>query len=207
MREVSEYAEVFMSLLAVSTPLAMCPVFLALTAGFEPQRVARNARQAALTFFIVGLVSVYVGEALFKIFSIGIPSFRVAGGVLVFLTALGMVREGAPEPSASGESSAAKKDVGVVPMGIPLLAGPGTISVILIQSHEFESHMDNLILAGMILLVALVCWFCLVSAGPISGKLGRQGLDVTTRVFGLILAALAVEFIATGLVVLFPQWG
>jgi multiple antibiotic resistance protein len=200
MREASEYAEVLVSLIAVSTPFAVAPCFLALTANFDHKRRLRNATMAAFTIIVTCELAIYVGESLFHMFSIGIPSFQVAGGLLIFLTGLGMVRRGFEET----HQTASDKDVGVVPLGIPLLCGPGLISTVMIQSHEFESAADNLALSACVLILAAVAWCCLVGAEKISALLGHTGLDVLTRVFGLILAALAVEFVAAGIRGLFP---
>jgi MarC family membrane protein len=201
MRELSEYLEVLVSLIAISVPFAVTPVFLSLTSNFDPKRRRQNANSAALTVFITGVVAIYVGERLFHLFSIGIPSFEVAGGLLILLTGLAMVRDG--PGTTKGEAS--DHDVGVVPIGIPLLCGPGLISTILIQSHEFESQIDNLILSGCVLILAFVAWLCLVGADRISRFLGETGIDILTRIFGLILSALAVEFIVAGLAGLFPK--
>lgn len=201
MRPASEYLEVLISLLAVANPLAIAPVFLAMTGHFDTSRRIRNATMAALTITVTGILAIYVGEALFKAFSIGIPSFRVAGGLCILLTAIQMVRQGVKPPEGQ---EAVETDVGIVPIGIPLICGPGTISAVIIQSHEFESAVDNMILAWCVVGLALVSWVSLAGAQFVSRLLGDTGMDVMTRIFGLILAALAFEFISSGLLELFP---
>ncbi len=200
MRELSEYLEVFISFLAVSTPFAAAPVFLGLTANFDKKRRAQNANLAALTIFITGIVVIFCGEALFHAFSISIPSFRVGGGLLVLFTGVSMVREGAGD----SKIEAASNDVGVVPIAIPLMCGPGLISTIMIQATEAESSTDNLALCACVAVLAIAGWCCLMGAEKLSAKLGVMGLDILTRISGLILTALAVEFIAAGMGTLFP---
>lgn len=202
MREAAEYAEVLVSLLAVSTPFAVAPVFLSLTAAYDASRRARSARLAALTVFVTLLVAIFAGEPLFRAFSISVPSFRVGGGLLILLTGMEMVRKGLADPDP--ESTDALKEVGAVPVGIPLLAGPGTIATMTIQSQEHNSLADNQILVLLALILSLVIWLCLRLAEPLAARLGRNGMDILTRVFGLILCALAVEFIVSGLLVLLP---
>lgn len=202
MRELSEYLEVVISFTSVSAPFAIAPLFLSLSSQFDAPRRRRNATMAALTIFVTGVLVVYLGEAIFNAFSIGIPSFRVAGGLLVLLTALNMVKDGYTPPGEAPQGDTG--DIGVVPIGIPLLCGPGLIATIMVQSHEHESQADNLILCGCVAILALIAWLCLVGAETLSSTLGDKGLDILTRLSGLILSALAIEFIASGSAVLFP---
>jgi len=202
MREAAEYAEVFVSLLAVSTPFAVAPVFLSLTAAYDSARRARSARLAAFTVFVTLVVAIFAGEPLFRAFSISVPSFRVGGGLLILLTGMEMVRKGLADPNPDTTDS--PKEVGAVPVGIPLLAGPGTIATMTIQSQEHSSWADNQMLVLLALSLSLVIWICLRLAQPLAARLGRNGMDILTRVFGLILSALAVEFIVSGLLALLP---
>lgn len=201
MRSPAEYLEVLITLLAVSNAVGMIPVYLALTRGMDAVHKRRTVLLATVTTLATLVVAALAGEALFRIFSIGIPSFRVGGGLLILLTGLDMVR---PKPPSEVAPVQADPIVGVVPLGIPGLAGPGTITAVMIQAQEHQSRLDDLVLAGLIGAVALWVWCCFSAADPIQRRLGPGGIEIMSRVLGLVLVAMAVEFIATGLGALFP---
>lgn len=201
MRSLNEYLEVLVTLLAVSNAIGMIPVFLTVTRGMSPQAKRQTIVNASATTLATLLVAALAGEAIFHFFSIGIPSFRVGGGLLILMTGLDMVR---PKPGSPATEEAADPVVGVVPLGIPGLAGPGTITAVMIQAQEHQSLVDDLALGGLVGAVTLWVWCCFAAADPIQRRLGDRGIDVMSRVLGLILVAMAVEFIATGLQALFP---
>lgn len=201
MRSPAEYLEVLITLLAVSNAVGMIPVYLALSRGMDASHKRRTVLLATVTTLATLLVAALAGEAIFRFFSIGIPSFRVGGGLLILLTGLDMVR---PKPESEVAPAKADPIVGVVPLGIPGVAGPGTITAVMIQAQEHQSRLDDVVLAGLIGAVALWVWCCFSAADPIQRRLGAGGIEIMSRVLGLVLVAMAVEFIATGLGALFP---
>lgn len=204
MRPLIEYLETITTLLAVVEPLGLVPLFLAMTAGMSSARRAKFAATACGTMLAVLSMAVLAGERLFGLMGISVASFRVGGGIVLLLIAIRMLfapseEEGSPAPAAGRGGN------GAVPLGVPLLAGPGSITAALIQSQAWSGALDTAILLGCLGAVALVSFVVLVLAAPLERWLGKQGLDVIGRLAALVLAALAVEFVASGLAELFPQ--
>lgn len=144
---------------------------------------------------------------MLRLFGISVASFRVGGGILVLLTAISMMNarispvKQTPEESKEAEG---KENVAVVPLAVPLLAGPAAISTVIIFTHRYPNPQSKLYLIASILLVTGLVWLSLRLSIPLSKKLGRTGLNNITRIMGLLLSAIAVEFIASGLLELFP---
>jgi multiple antibiotic resistance protein len=207
MLEWHEYLEIVTALIVIVDPIGAVPIFLGLTSGQTGRERAHTAWVASITAAFVLVVASAIGEPLLRFFGISIASFRVGGGILVLLTAISMmnarispVRQ-TPEESKEAEE---KENVAVVPLAIPLLAGPAAISTVIILAHREISPFFNGFLIAAILFVTFLTWASLRLSIPLSGKLGRTGLNNITRVMGLLLSAIAVEFIATGLLALFP---
>ncbi|MHB8249155.1 MAG: MarC family protein [Acidithiobacillus sp.] len=199
--------QTLIALLAILNPIGAVPIFIALTNDEDPQQRLATARLAAKAVAIVLLVSAFLGEYILRFFGISIAAFQVAGGVVLMLLALNMLQAKSsryrhtPEETAEGMQ---KEAVGVVPLAIPLLAGPGTISTVIIAHHKSASWLANILLAVDVLAAAAVAYAALRLALPLSRRLGVTGINIATRIFGLILAAIAVTFIGNGLGALFP---
>lgn len=205
----SEYIKIFFALLAVANPVGIIPLFISMTGGMSKPAVNHTARKASLTVAVVMVASVFAGAALLGFFGIRIPAFRVAGGILVMMTAMHMLsaRVGPTRHTPEEDREAVEKeDVSIVPLGIPLIAGPGTISTVIMYADKAKTWVDTLALTACGVLVALAVYATLRLAEPISRLLGRTGVNIITRVMGLILAAVAIEFLAGGLGELFPGW-
>ncbi|MDP3277226.1 MAG: MarC family protein [Deltaproteobacteria bacterium] len=198
----------FASLFAIVDPFAALPVFLALTGHETHASRALVARRAALTVFAVLSVFALCGHLLFRFFGISIAGFKIAGGILLLGVALDMMRAqmSATKTTPGEEQDAAEKgDVGLVPVGIPLLSGPGAIASSMLLSARADSVLAKVSLYGAIAVVALVCFLVLRSATAIGAVLGRTGMNVINRVMGLILASVAVEFFLDGVRLAFPR--
>jgi multiple antibiotic resistance protein len=202
----SGYARFFVTLAAVLDPFLAVPIFLAVTASRSAQERARLVRIVSVTVFAVLAVSALVGEQLLHLVGASLPAFRVGGGLVLLLMALAMlnaqaggVRQSQEEAKElqSGELS------GVVPLAVPLLAGPGAISTTILAAQAGGAAHFAAIL-GCILAVCSLTWITLSLAGPIGAKLGTTGLNIATRLLGLLLAALAIQTMAEGLRQLFP---
>ena len=195
------------ALFAIVNPIGTLPVFMSATHGWSAQDRARTVKLVALTVFLVLAMSSLLGDRILAFFSISIPSFQVGGGILLMLIAISMMhgRQSYARQTPEEALAAANRDeVAVVPLGIPLLAGPGAISSMIIaaqQSGNFWGHASLIVPAAAVsALVGLI----LALSGPIAHRLGTIGINVVTRLMGLILAAMAVEFIARGAAALFP---
>lgn len=203
----AEYLKFFIGLLAIVNPLGAIPIFIVLTADYSKEERLHTGRVAAVTVAGILLASLLVGEALLQFFGISIPSFQVAGGLLILLMAISMMQGGLSRVKHTEEEARDAEEmdsVAVMPLGIPLLAGPGAISTIILIAHRSRSPIHFFILTVEILLVSLTVWLCFRSAPLIARFLGRTGINIVTRIMGLIIAAIGVEFIANGLKHLFP---
>jgi multiple antibiotic resistance protein len=204
-----EYLRFVVTLTAVVDPFLAVPFFLAFTASQTQGERKALARIVALTVFAVLAVSAVIGERLLALMGASLPAFRVGGGLVLLLMALAMlnaeaggVRQSRDEAREmrSGELS------GVVPLAIPLLAGPGAISTSILAA-ERGGVAHHVVIFGCIALVCLLVWLALGRAHAIEARLGRTGLNIATRILGLLLAAMAVQTMAEGLKGLFPGLG
>lgn len=203
----AEYTRFVIALLAILDPFLAIPLFLSLTAGRDRRERAHDALAATVTVTAVLLVAAFSGEALLTLMGTSLASFRVGGGIVLLLMALAMLRaegDAVRHTPADQEAALRKHAVGVVPLGIPILAGPGAISTVIIQMQRGEGGTHAALVTLCILLVGAVVWLMLRLAAPIGRALGTIGLNVANRLLGLILAAIAVEIMASGLRQLFP---
>lgn len=207
MQNFREYAESAIALFVIANPIGAVPIFITLTATASAEEQRHTARTTAITVAIVLVVSVFVGQPLLNFFGVGMPSFLVGGGILILLMAIAMMQariSGARRTPEETQEAAVKDEVGVVPLGIPLVAGPGAISTVIIFAHEATGSFDLVFLVFAGILVAISVWIALRLAGPIRRLLGQTGINIVTRLAGLILSAVAVEFITRGLAQLLP---
>lgn len=194
-------------LFVIADPIGAVPLFITLTTNQGEHEKRRTAKVAAATVAIVLVLSIFVGQPMLTFFGISVSSFRVGGGILILLMALAMMQarpSGTQRTPEETEEASAKDEVAVVPLGIPLIAGPGAISTMIIYAHQAMGWFDSVFLVLESVLVAASVWFALNLADPISKLLGKTGINIVIRLFGLILAAVAVEFIAGGLGQLLP---
>lgn len=209
MHEWSDLFKITVGLLAIVNPIGGIPLFISVTRGWPATERARIARTVAFTVFSVLLTTLFLGDRILEFFGISISSFQVGGGILLLLLAVSMLQaRESPirQTPEEAEEAADRQAVGVVPLGIPLLAGPGAISSVIIASHQAHGGLiGQLRLAIPVLLISLLVWGVFLLAVRISNRLGTTGINIATRLMGLILAAMAVEFIAKGLTELFPR--
>jgi multiple antibiotic resistance protein len=187
-------------LLAIVNIPSSMPIFISLTESYTPAEKHRIALIAALTMITTLVAFTFLGTLILRLFGISIESFRIAGGILILLSALAMMNP--PQRAPSAEQTAVNKmAIAIVPIGIPLLAGPGAISTIVVYAHlEPKSTIGHeLVVTSVILLVAALTYLSLRVAPRIGGMLGPSGIEVFNRIMGLIVAAVAIEFIFGGI--------
>jgi MarC family membrane protein len=197
-----ELVLIFTSVLFIVDPFAVIPTFLAMTARDTPAQRRVLARRGAWTCAITLIVFALGGSMIFKIFGITIGAFKIAGGVLIGLNALDMVqarRSQQRETAVETAEGIQKEDIGIMPLGVPMLAGPGAISTVTVLALGAKSVAATATVYGSILLTALLTYFVLSAASLVERRLGQTGMRVLTRLMGLVLCAIAVQFIVDGI--------
>jgi len=198
------------SLLALSSifflvdPFAAIPSFLAITASMDLERRKRMAKKGAVTCFIVLTTFALAGQYIFLMFGIKLPAFEVAGGLILLLIGLDMLEaKRSPTQEAHGdtEEAAAKEDAGIVPLGIPMLAGPGAISSVMVLVGQVPSiwHWEMGAILGSIAVTCLISYWVLAGASRVRKVMGETGIRILVRIMGLLLVALAMQFFVNGL--------
>ncbi|MDD2466531.1 MAG: YchE family NAAT transporter [Desulfobulbus sp.] len=203
----NEYFKFFVALVAVVNPVGAVPVFINLTANQAIKERNTTGNIAALSVGIILLAVLFTGEAILRFFGISVGSFRVGGGILVLLMAISMLNAKMSNIRQTKEEeldSAVRESVAVVPLATPLLAGPGAISTVILHAQRHDSSLHYLYLSLAIIALAGVTALLMRLAPHISQWLGKTGINIVTRLMGLVMAAMGVEFIAHGLKQLFP---
>ena len=206
--QIEGSAYVRFSLLALSSifflvdPFAALPTFLAVTAGQDPAKRGRTARKASLTAFVILTSFGIAGTYIFRLFGITLPAFEISGGIILLLIGLDMLeakRSATQETGGETAAAAAKDDAGIVPMGIPMLAGPGAITSVMVLVGQAQTRWQMAAIFGAITVTALICWLVLGSAARVARMLGETGIRILIRIMGLLLVALAVQYFVNGL--------
>jgi len=201
-------ASTFISIFAIINPVGAVPNYAVLTQGYARSEKKRVVKKAVLVALLVLIVFTLLGRFIFEFLSITIDGFRVAGGAVLFVIAMEMVRGRTPQSKLNPKEKKEgmeKEQVGVVPLGVPLLAGPGSITTVMIITANSEvSKISSItIVIASILVVLVIGYFILRNSDRIFDRLGRTGAHIFSRIMGLLLAAIAVQFIADGIIGLF----
>jgi len=197
------------ALLAIVNPIGVVPFFIHFTRNFNPEERRRTMRISAFSAFLVIAISAVAGLQIIEFFGISLASFQVGGGTLLLISSLAMLNaqqaDTQPTDVAEGDEKVdAGASIAVVPLTIPLLTGPATISTMIIYADKTRHLWQLAVLVGYGVVIALVTYAAFAASGRIARVLGRTGINVMTRLMGLILAAMAVELLADGLTKLFP---
>lgn len=197
------------SLFSIVDPFAAVPVFLGLL-GDQPREVQRRAAlRAALTCLCVLGTFGLAGSLIFRFFGITLPAFKIAGGILLFGVGLEMMqakRSATRATSAEQAEAETKEDVGLIPLGLPLLSGPGAIATVMVFVGKAPDLPHRLGVVAAIAVISLVAFLVLGSAGFFARLLGQTGINVIGRIMGLILAAISIQFVLEGASEAFPAW-
>ncbi|WKB51279.1 MarC family protein [Eleftheria terrae] len=200
------------ALLAIVNPIGVVPFFIHFTRGFTAEQKRHTIRVASFASCVVVAVSAVAGLRVIEFFGISIASFQVGGGLLLLISSMQMLQAHPAETSEEDVNEGASKadagaSIAVVPLTIPLLTGPATISTMVIYAQKTQHWWQVGALMGYGVVIGAAAFLALSAAGRIAKLLGQTGINVMTRLMGLILAALAVEIMADGLVKLFPALG
>ncbi len=197
------------ALLAIVNPVGVVPFFIHFTQTFSPKQRRRTIRISAFSAFVVIAVSALAGLQIIEFFGISLASFQVGGGTLLLISSLAMLNAEQADTKPSDVTEGNDKvdagaSIAVVPLTIPLLTGPATISTMVIYADKTRHMWELAVLFGYGVVIGVVTFLVFSASGRIARVLGRTGINVMTRLMGLILAAMAVELLADGLVKLFP---
>jgi len=208
MLDINNYIQIFIGLLAILSPFSAIPLFLSMTKTQSGNEQRKTANKTSFAVFCAIVVSVFLGSYILSFFSISIHSFRIAGGILILLMAINMINGQVPRakntPEEKLEAKNSDGDISIVPLAIPLLAGPGAISTIIVYSNQGSDIYHNFVLMFIGLLISIIIWITLRMSSKISKFLGTIGINIISRVMGLILASISIEFIINGLTNMLP---
>lgn len=191
----------FISFVVVANPLGVAAYFVSLMAFADPAVARQTARKAVFVATGVLLAFAFLGQPVLEKFGITIPAFRVSGGILLFTIAYRMLfGESVPEAQSPERRALAEKaDIAIFPLAIPLIAGPGCMTLSIIMMAKAKGVAENLTITAGILCAMVLTWGCLLFARTIQSRLGASGLNLVTRIMGVLLAARSVQIIAEGI--------
>ena len=186
------------SLIAIVDPIGCLPLFLSLTGQHKKINKKNVVKMTAITVFIILVTSLFLGDKILNMFGITMPSFQICGGILLLIMAISMML-GKHQIIESGQNGKSDKElIAFVPLSIPLLAGPGAMSNMIIAAHQAPNFVNQSFLVLPCLAVSLLIWLTLSFAENISKVIGAIGTKIITRVMGLLLGSMAIEFITRG---------
>lgn len=190
----------FVTLFVIIDPIGLTPMFVALTQGMDRKRRQAIALRGVLVgFFVLSLFAVF-GEAVLGFVGISMPAFRIAGGLLLFLTALDMLfQRRTKRREDQAEEDDHSDDPSVFPLGIPLIAGPGAIATVILLTGQHPGWLGLSMTFGVMVSVLIIAFLLFLTAGWLERALGKTGINVVTRLLGMLLCALAVQFVLDGL--------
>lgn len=185
-------------------PFAAIPPFLAMTAGAAPDMRRRMAKRASVTCFIVLSSFALAGSWIFKMFGITLPAFEIAGGLILLLIGIDMIqtKRSTQEGPTETEEASHKEDVGITPLGIPMLAGPGAISTVMVLMGASPGIAHRLAILLAIFITTVASYWTLAAADRVRARMGETGIRILMRIMGLLLTAIAVQFVINGLALL-----
>lgn len=201
MNDIGQFAFVtFTSILFLVDPIAVVPAYLAFVRSETPERRKATARAACVSAAITLIVFASAGDIILRMFGVTLPAFRIAGGFILWLVAMDMLRAKRSTQEGTEElmEGQQKEDVGITPLGIPMLAGPGAMSTVMVLGAQAGTPTSKLIIHASIVLTMLISWAMLRGGDKVFARLGESGIRVATRVMGLLLAAVAVQFVISG---------
>jgi multiple antibiotic resistance protein len=190
----------FTSVLFIVDPVAAIPTYLVITQQETPAERRRTARRACIAMTVLLVVFAATGTMLFQAFGITLPAFRTAGGLILWFVAMDMLHGERRTQEGRDEvyEGQIKEDVALTPLAIPMLAGPGAISTAIVLAGQARGPVQTIVVYASIIITGFISYLSLRLGEPLLGRLGKTGIRVVTRIMGLILAAVAVQFVFSG---------
>ena len=190
----------FASVLFIVDPIAVVPTYLVITQGQSTEQRRVTARRACVAAGILLIVFALAGSRIFSLFGITMPAFRIAGGLILWLVAMDMLHgtRSTQEGTAEITEGQAKDDVALTPLAMPMLAGPGAISTVMVLAGQAQTTVHTIVVYASIGVTLFISWITLRLAERLVQRIGQTGIRVMTRIMGLLLAAIAVQFVITG---------
>ena len=194
------------SLVSILNPIGVIPIFISLTESFSEEKVKRISSSCGITVSITLMISLLIGQRLLDFFSISLASFSIGGGILIFTMGMQMISAQTTTSKMSEEEAENinPSEIGIVPLAIPLLAGPGSISTAIIYSNKINQTIHWVAAMGVLILAGILIKVILHYSRAIGKKLGTLGLNVMTRVMGLIILSISIELVANGVKIILP---
>ena len=207
--DFSQFVNHFIGLLVIANPLSALPAVIKITRNQTLAEKRHTGLVASFAAGIIFLVATWIGAPLLMILGIQIPAFQVTGGIILFILAMSMLNaEESPIKQTPEEQKERQSDMGaIVPLAIPIMAGPGALSSIIVSVNQFPGLLNQLIISASAIGVALVMCLLLYFATSMERMLGKSGINIINRIGGLILAAIAMQTLANGVLGLFPILG
>ncbi|MGI2258283.1 YchE family NAAT transporter [Shewanella sp. GXUN23E] len=202
------YVKFFLGLVAIINPVGLLPVFVSLTSHQTELDRNHTAKVANVAVVIILLVTIFAGQFILNMFSISLSAFRIAGGSLIAIIAMSMLQGKLGEVKRNKEEdreSSAMESVAVVPLALPLMAGPGAISSVIVFAAENNTWINLLGMSAAVLVFGMLSFLLFRMAGVIYKILGKTGINVITRLMGLIMLSIGIEVIAAGFKGMFPS--
>lgn len=196
----TEYSKFFIAMIAIVDPLAILPIYVRLIIGLADAEKDRLARRVATAATIALIISLYLGEDILRFFGISLASFRIAGGLLLLIMGMQLIYENtSTERTTEGSEQGDIASQVVVPIAIPLLAGPGAFSTVIVYSFRSKTWEHYALMTLCLLIIGSIVWLGLHMGTRIMQRMGPTAMAVINKVLGLIIVAISVEFIATGI--------
>ena len=208
--DFAQFVNTFIALLVVANPLSALPAVLKITRNQTLSEKRRTGLVAALTSLFILLITTWIGNPLLVVLGIKLPAFQVAGGLIIFMMAMSMVNaEESPIKQTAEEQKEKMRGTegAIVPLAIPIIAGPGAISALIVRANQFPGMYNLLLLSVAVILVSFVMGLLLYFSSNLERLLGQSRINIINRLGGLILAAIAVQIMANGVIGLIPALG
>ncbi|MDE3045481.1 MAG: NAAT family transporter [Verrucomicrobiota bacterium] len=204
--DFSQFVNHFIALLVISNPLSALPAVLRITENQSLEEKRRTGITSAIAVGIIYLIITWIGLPLLRILGIQIPAFQVAGGLILLIMSLSMLSaEESPIKATPQEQKEKLASSGaIVPLAIPIIAGPGAISSLIVSVNQNPSLIDQMMISASAMLVAFVMGILLYFASNMERFLGKSGINIINRLGGLILASISIQILANGLIAIFP---
>lgn len=195
------------ALLTITNPIGNMAIFASLTGDRDDAEKKSIATRSALAIAIILVIVTWSGSYILNLFDISVPAFETAGGLIILLLGLTMMhgKTSAMHHTPEEDKAAQESDtIAVVPIAIPIVAGPGAMTTIIVQTHQAATVVDRLVVTAVCIATAILLLFAFRFAAPLSRRLGVSGVNIVTRIMGMVLAAIAIGMLAEGMKQLFP---